>query len=805
MKPWDRQDTDWISRYAARSITLKLQTISEPILLQATTALGQAFKRVYRAVAFDIDGTLTIPGSDLIDAEMARLVGRLLQRGVPVVLITGRGTGGTRAAATAIRDHNRTLTDWYFRRLQCVTHNGVTILRTPTDSPAAFLSEDLLIGQEKQNVETLRKFAQDLLAKEPLGPCEITREPHSVRVALSTAADQERAEFVLRPAIAADPSLNDLFITRGTYRNLHCLDLAWTNKRIALEYIAQIMGIAPDRILRIGDQGQDGGNDYDLLNSPAGFSVSQFSSRCDVCHPVLDESLTVALTGVEATRLLLNTVLLFPPLSLSPTAVTERVRSLRRFERLALLRSREETLTITQRLRGRLHYLLVDTEAFSTAQTLEIADIFDSFSGAVKMRDWELDELPESHPANALFGFRLLPWEPTRPRPQWAMYSDTGILLRGAAYYTALTTQRGPDSFDSYFESAQQFLALSHITLDALLNDKRDLIRYKLVLGIQDNVRNILLQALYSFFIIEAETSDAYTVTRELFSSALLSHTDEFLRFLLDPEPDWHSALVQYKIVLSAVATTLAQCLTALQASLTALAKIDIDHRRQTELFKWRECDHFLQNFAAINLGFHEFRQRSDVRALDEVGVVGLAYGGSELPALAYSVAKRRGVTVVPFLAKVSTYGDPAVESQIRAGEDQYATELLLRNAPICCLKGDQSLPNLPLIILDDNCTTGVTLQLARDVLVRYGADVIGAIIVRFPTANRHIHMTINGRGFVDPEVLFSFIRGLIAPSPYSRLGEGTGFVDETGVFDKSKDRIKRYLKKNYTPPLDTK
>jgi hypothetical protein len=180
--------------------------------------------------------------------------------------------------------------------------------------------------------------------------------------------------------------------------------------------------------------------------------------------------------------------------------------------------------------------------------------------------------------------------------------------------------------------------------------------------------------------------------------------------------------------------------------------------------------------------------------------MLGLAYGGTELPALAHSVARRRGVKAVSHLAKVSTYGDAKVEESIRKGEDHYISEMLARETPMCPLGPGESIQDLPLIILDDNCTTGVTLQLARDVFVKLGADVIGAIIVRFPTANRHVHMTLQGRGFVDPEVLFSFVRGLIAPSPYTRLLGGTSYVDQRGSFDKSKDRIRQYLTKNSTP-----
>jgi hypothetical protein len=55
--------------------------------------------------------------------------------------------------------------------------------------------------------------------------------------------------------------------------------------------------------------------------------------------------------------------------------------------------------------------------------------------------------------------------------------------------------------------------------------------------------------------------------------------------------------------------------------------------------------------------------------------------------------------------------------------------------------------------------------------------------------------------GFPDPDILLSFVRGFVTPSPYSRLfeknDEGKEYLDKSDIFDKSKHRIIRYLCKN--------
>lgn len=120
---------------------------------------------------------------------------------------------------------------------------------------------------------------------------------------------------------------------------------------------------------------------------------------------------------------------------------------------------------------------------------------------------------------------------------------------------------------------------------------------------------------------------------------------------------------------------------------------------------------------------------------------------------------------------------------------------------------GDEeaNLDGASVAILEDNSTTGVTLQFVRDMLLMKGADVIAAILVRFPAANRHVQMGMEGHGYPNPDLMFSFVRGLIASPPYTRLlfpndDPCAPYVDAAGVFDKCRDRIARHLAKNGTP-----
>ena len=58
--------------------------------------------------------------------------------------------------------------------------------------------------------------------------------------------------------------------------------------------------------------------------------------------------------------------------------------------------------------------------------------------------------------------------------------------------------------------------------------------------------------------------------------------------------------------------------------------------------------------------------------------------------------------------------------------------------------------------------------------------------------------MKMRRHGGVDPYALGKDIKGLVAQSPYSRIFTSTeGYKDATGVFDLSRQRIIKYLRKN--------
>lgn len=335
----------WLKDYAIKS--KKVKGFDDSQINTAKKSLDRAFRTIYRAVAFDIDGTLTNHGKVNIRPEMITIISDLIKKGVHIILVTGRGRTSTFEVANQIRK-GIDLSSWYFRRLRCVTHNGLLVMSTPSSDPKNFLGEIQFIAKPIPNINNLYEDISKIgslmqIGKEFKVTKEPSSEPHSIRIVFPNSVSVDNIESHISK-ILPKYSRNDIKLTQthGTYGVKRSIDISTTTKKRALKEVAIQLGIKIDQILRIGDQGKIGGNDYDLLNNYCGFSVDEISSNPDTCHPVFENDFSKRLTGAEATERLLSQVMLFPPLSLEPPPIERRIKDLYAFERIAVIRAREE-------------------------------------------------------------------------------------------------------------------------------------------------------------------------------------------------------------------------------------------------------------------------------------------------------------------------------------------------------------------------------------------------------------------------------------------------------------------------------
>jgi HAD superfamily hydrolase (TIGR01484 family) len=783
-----RHSPDWIYEYAAATAAQKRILTGTADFEALHRAVQSAFRRVFRAVAFDIDGTLTKAGSHELEPAAAHAVAALLQRGVHVFLVTGRGEKSTTLAAEFIRDETR-ISPWYLRRLACVALNGVLFLAANSRGESFLAEAEKLVPDLPDHTSLIPALEGAVSNWEHV---KVERKTHSVRIVVGSCAllDEVRRalEQVLDPWVKACP---DLCLSSGKYGEIHSLSLSRSNKRIALESIAKRLGISADLILRIGDQGQEGGNDHELLDSSSGFSVGEISLSSHGCFPVFDDSFRTGMRAADATRRVTSQVNLLPSISLTSDWTEHNYGDLLTFEKLALSRSREENFTTTQRLQVKLRYLIGSSSSPQGLTTqFRQEDIFDPLSGAVRFRDWEFHELPSHLPATQFFTRQLdtAPNGARAPHLSWSMYTDTGRLLRGPNYYYALS-RNSAASLDEYLFFIADLIEASEAAIDSLVSEQPTLGLFKLVLAYADNLRNSFIQLQHLAFLRDLSRPELnFTTTSKVYRGLLYPHTAQHFRILLNPDWEWRTGLQKYAQALSSIRTVFEK----IRSMLLTRSKLE-----GSSIRAWRESDHFLQNVAAVQLGLHEFLQRGDLLQGSAVAC-GLVYGGTELPAIAAVVGQSRLLKISAAFAQLSIYGSREVGEKVRAGDNTYIEEFLLRENRVGIV-GVATASGMPTVILDDNVTTGATLQLARDLIVVSGGDVVGAIVVGFPGANRSVQMQMDGH--VDPDLLFGFVRGLVSPSPYARLlfpaAGANKWIDQTSVFNKARARIERYIQKN--------
>ena len=263
-----------------------------------------------------------------------------------------------REAADEIR-RVANLSFWQVRRLYCVMNNGVSLLSTTSTSPTQFLRTKSILVEWPEK-DRFTSIVQSTLKDLDQGTFRLLTKDHSLRLTTteSTVRDElfEKCARLVRDKGEGTP----LYVAQGSYADLYTVDISPTNKKFALTQVAAKLEISTTQILCVGDMGDVGGNDFDLLQSSSGFSVHRFSQARDCCFPIAKQrdGSFHQVKGPEATAELLERLRIFPDLFVRPANKAEYLSQLRSFEKLAVARSRTETESTIQHLRLRLGHLI---------------------------------------------------------------------------------------------------------------------------------------------------------------------------------------------------------------------------------------------------------------------------------------------------------------------------------------------------------------------------------------------------------------------------------------------------------------
>ena len=231
---------------------------------EVTSALCEFLRKLsnsrFSGLAIDYDGTLCASERrfEHIEPSIRHELNRLLEEGIVLGIATGRG----RSVYTELRE---SLNSRFWNRVLVGLYNGSEIIN---------LSEDVTAhrGEIPQlysaAYERLRPLERALGFETIVRPQQISLRPHN-------GPDSSRLRDVVVEQLSGISGL-------AVVMSSHSVDiLAKGISKLAV--VEALQRKQPGEILRIGDQGAGGGNDFELLNSGISLSVDRVSSSLETC------------------------------------------------------------------------------------------------------------------------------------------------------------------------------------------------------------------------------------------------------------------------------------------------------------------------------------------------------------------------------------------------------------------------------------------------------------------------------------------------------------------------------------------
>lgn len=745
----------------------------------------KSLQQKYNAVCFDIDGTLTENNSTKIDSRVLPILANMLKKHIPVVFITGRGeTGLNDLLSDIIYDlkNKYGVTEKQLLKMYALTNDGARIFMTSDGSEKLFnISEYISSKEDIIKLEELNKKIIALLNSSTLNEhCKVTYSIDSktnaiinIRVMILNDSLEFNNEIIkIINSLIRDSQNSNLNLTIGKHNGKQVLQIGTATKNKAIQIAERMIGIPQNSMLRIGDCGDQFGNDYSMLNCPQGFSVEKTSGAIDRCFPVIENGKII--TGVNGTLSLLKKVKLLPTICLEHAVQGEYARAYAKVEK-----------KMTQGKNNKIIYF--NNFINNKFQTVDgITSLFDSSSGSIKIPMYEWITIPDNNPLKQLW----LTYNDSSLC--YSMYDNENILLRGSGIYYYFLSQRIHDEntredittkemIYEWLNNNMEFFSKSLIAINNT-SDINDLNNTKMILGLIDNIRNYLLillnQQIVSNNIEKNVMANLETLAKDSLMYKLYNNlisTENLMKNISFNE--------NYKISSIDVENLIKNMILITNEFRLKFNKQPDKENYSKDFRAYREIDNFAENFITCYLTLQK-----DSNIFNK-GICGVCYGGLELPIIMKSIDDRiNDVSILKFNKNVTGYAKKQ--------------SLELRFFDISKTGGIEIFgidKQKEYIILDDNLLTGKTMQLAITTFYDIGINVDKIVAVRYPGVNRISQMFMPNHGAVDYRHFFNFIEGLYFSSPYSWRDpySKNPYEDSLGIFDLNRRKILECLAKN--------
>ena len=737
----------------------------------------------YNAICFDIDGTLTIKNSNSIDKKAISMIAELLKKKIPVVFITGRGETGLNALKKEIYNeitNSDNITEEDIKRIYALTNDGARLFFSKEISYEEFLSQNSYITTEEelQQLQSLNN-----IIKEFNNSCfDITYSYNSrnndiinIRLVFKIDDDIIINEYYNKILNIIHSKYPYFKLTRGFFKGKPVIQIGTTTKDIAIERAEKIIGVPRDSMMRIGDCGDIYGNDYFMLNCKQGYSVDKTSGKVDKCFPIFDEFGNI-LKGVDATLELIKKA------KILPTVCLEKADKLNYKVNFAIA---EKNIVLGRKKLLNKYNNLIN---INFCDNDGIDSVFDKESGSViiPMYEWELII---SNPLKEFWSVK------NNENFKYLIRDDNNYLLRGSSTYYYFISNRisinGKDitSKTEVLNWYNNYIKFLDDAFDAVnkTDNINSIANKKLLLGILDNCRNVLLVTINHRLISDYKDSnillDISSQNNKNFNDIYNAsfNIDEIMRNMCFK----NNYLIDKNYICELIKKSQIILMNEVLNEITLNDKEDYSK----EYRAYREIDNFAENYIAVSLYNEKCNNKNAANAC------GLSYGGIELPILAKIIEKDRieSALLLKFNKEVSGYSNKQLIDLREFNIKNYGG-----------LLNSNLFQNSKVDIFDDNVLTGKTLQLAINSLYDCNIGVSNICVVRYPGINRIDQMFLNNTSAIDFNLFFNYIYGLCFSSPYSWKDNEwynngkINYTDSFGVFDLNRKKIIECLIKNH-------
>ncbi len=768
----------------------KLKGLGEEEKTKLRSVLEDTFKMRYNAVCIDIDGTLV--DEKLASEGTLEILYKLLNKNVPIVFTTGRGESSTREFVNELLSNLKeqySIEDLKLNQISCVCNNGAILLYTSGETGECLDVVKLLANPEYVKELTFLSEPMVKIISEKFGDKVIVIPSYSesleritnVRFRIKDKTVEEQLLEELAAVIRSySPTMKDIYkASMGHYEGDKVYQIGVTDNSESIRQAEYILGIPENSMVRICDEGAHRGNDYEILNVSQAFSTGAISDEPYACFPIIDEQ-GKKLEGIQ------GTVYLLEQLKITPTICLEKADYERQRRQLAIAEKHivENRTQILQEGNAKYAYLFEVPNG--------IYDVYDKNTGGVKFADYEWELIDDNNPFKEIF-----------EQNQGGKYShklqnNNSVILRGAdEYYYFLansTTKDGLSNEDvsqwhtNYLDLMEQFTqALKQELPNSSVNR-----RFKL--AIMDNIRNLSLIMLNATMVNEFNGTnvhilfDTYRKNEDINKWVEICENVSRIMESLDTSIDISGQDEQMLQVLGDIKGIYSKSVNGILTKDNA--------KLNGKCFRtYREIDCYGENRLTMQYAIDTIKKRNPNLSSKDVSFNGMMYGGLELPFIAKGILENQTNIILGAVMHGGNYSQRH-SKPIKEFSDERFTIL-----------GDRRSLDGHNIVSDDNVLTGKTLQIALNGLFNNGINVDDIIAVRYPSMNRVAHMFNNDHGAIDTTKFFTYINGLLFPSPYTKVGydvreqvdakKGAPYKDEFGIFDIRKRRVCEFLYKN--------